>query len=174
MPEPVSMIAAVSVFGFAGLLPRLFSSSGVSPEAQKVGSIACATFRHGEESFALNGELITAFETLDNVVEESSECGWDGQAAPPVPLMAQIQARNFLRALPPGFPAPEFAIEPDDGSISMEWHKSYRRVFSVSIGKTNRLAFAGLNGGDKWNGVSSFDGASIPPDLLGLISKTMA
>lgn len=78
---------------------------------------------------------------------------------------ALINAAAFIRALPVGIPIPEFASEPD-GMISLDWITSHRRVFSVSIGTSRRLAFAWLDGTDTGHGVARFDGAAIPRKIL--------
>ena len=60
---------------------------------------------------------------------------------------------------------PEFAPEPD-GSISLDWIQSRARLYSLSIGHSNRLAYAWLDGADKGHGVVHFDGQNVPPRVL--------
>lgn len=70
-----------------------------------------------------------------------------------------------MRVLPGYVPLPEFAPEPD-GSVSLDWTESRHRRFTLSIGGSNRVAYAWLDGADKGHGVVRFDGTSIPPRVL--------
>ena len=79
--------------------------------------------------------------------------------------VAVLQAKSFLRTLPDGVSLPEFSIEPD-GSISLDWIESRDRLFSLSIGENNRLAYAWLDGTNKGHGVENFDGQQIPKRIL--------
>ena len=78
---------------------------------------------------------------------------------------AVMLAERFLRALPYRIPLPELAVEPD-GSISLDWIRSRTRLFSVSVGRASRLAFAWLDGSDTGHGVARFDGQNVPPRIL--------
>ena len=84
-------------------------------------------------------------------------------------LQAVVFAESFLRALPESIPIPEFAVEPG-GDISLDWIASRDRVFSLSVGPTNRLAFAWLDGTNKGHGVESLDGGQIPKRIIEGIS----
>ena len=79
--------------------------------------------------------------------------------------MAMINAEAFVRALPIGVPLPEFAPEPD-GSVSLDWIQSRTRKFSLSVGRSQRLAYAWLDGTDSGHGVATFDGSIIPPRII--------
>ena len=118
--------------------------------------------------------LTEAQRALHETVAEASISGWDGAVAPPVPAEATARAQAFLAALPHGLPMPEFSVEPDDGSLSLEWYTGYRRVFSVSIGRSMRLPYAGLDGTDKWHGVAQFDGIIIPQRIVESIRQIRA
>ena len=74
-------------------------------------------------------------------------------------------AESFLRALPEGVRIPEFAPEPD-GSISLDWIQSRNRLFTLSVGSGNRLAYAWLDGADKGHGVARFDEENVPHLIL--------
>ena len=169
------MIASMAgAMGFSILLPRMMCSSAVSTAGKEVACQASAIYRLGTESMAVFGRISEAMEELADVVEEASVAGWDGLNAPPVPLAAHDRAKAFLRALPDHIALPSFAVEPDDGSLSLEWAEGYRKVFSISIGRSPRLAFAGLDGSDKWHGVASFDGIVIPQQILRSIQQISA
>ena len=79
--------------------------------------------------------------------------------------LAALSAANFIRALPDGIALPEFAPEPD-GSISLDWIQSRNRLFTLSVGSTNRLAYAWVDGTDKGHAVARFDGEHVPPRIL--------
>lgn len=66
--------------------------------------------------------------------------------------------------LPENLPMPEVAAEPD-GSISLDWIASRFRMFSVSVGANNRVAYAWLDGSEKGHAVAVFDGLTIPPNM---------
>ena len=46
--------------------------------------------------------------------------------------------------------------------LAFDWIVSRARVFSVSVGTTNRLAFAWIDGTDRGHGVARFDGDAVP------------
>lgn len=72
---------------------------------------------------------------------------------------------EFLHALPRAIPDPEVAIEPD-GAVSLEWYGGYRKVASVSITESSRLAFAMINEETVSNGVYGFTKDFIDPKVL--------
>jgi hypothetical protein len=88
----------------------------------------------------------------------------------PIDPIAVLWAERLVRALPDGMPLPEFAPEPD-GSISLDWILSCNRLFSLSVGRVGRLAFAWLDGTDKGHGVAPFDGQNVPPRVLDSIKR---
>ena len=96
---------------------------------------------------------------------ECAEPDWDGHGAVAIDPIAILLTGRFVRALPEGVPLPEFTPEPD-GSISLDWIRSRNRLFSLSIGRSNRLAYAWLDGADKGHGVVTFDSQNVPPRVL--------
>ena len=168
MPKFVSASLTCAV-GLAGLRPKMLQSLALSEEGLAVARQSAEAYHHGEEPISLFGPLAEAQHTLRDMIAQASIPGWDGSVAPPVPAEAAAQALSFLAALPPGIPMPEFSVEPDDGSLSLEWHRGYRRVVSVSIGRSSRLPCAELDGTEKWHGVAQFDGAVIPARILASI-----
>jgi hypothetical protein len=125
-----------------------------------------------ERSQVLFGEKALALSRLAELAADCAQQGWDGQDALAIDPIALLSAKRFIRALPGGIPLPEFAPEPD-GSISLDWIQSPNRLFSLSVGHSNRLAYAWLDGTDKAHGVARFDGQNVPPRVLEDIKSIM-
>jgi hypothetical protein len=102
---------------------------------------------------------------IQALVTECARSGWDANEAEPVSTCAAIRAGDFICALPEGFPLPELAPEPD-GSISLDWIRSRNRILSLSVGTSDRLPFAWVEGASKGHAVGLFDGKNISPDIL--------
>ena len=160
MPEPVSTTIGVCWLGYAAVQAYARGNSAVSSEARAVRDAVCAVVDQAEQSQALFGDKAAAISVLRALANECGHPGWDGGDTCAVNPLAVFLAENIVRVLPDGMPLPEFAPEPD-GSISLDWIQSRNRVFSLSIGATNRIAFAWLDGSDKGH-VSGFDGQTLP------------
>jgi hypothetical protein len=104
------------------------------------------------------------FTELESVLVDAQVENWDGEGAVPVTPEAYHHAREFLRKLPPDIPAPEVAADPD-GEIALEWYRDPGFSFSISIGPTGRLAYAGLFGPENEYGNAHFTGV-IPRAIL--------
>jgi hypothetical protein len=135
-------------------------------------AVACAT----ELS---RSEPATVFRRVWSVLDayrEASLPDWDGYGAVPVPRTVMDAACCFLAAVPETWPSPEVYAEPD-GELSFEWARGPHWVFSVSVGRTNRLSYAGLFGSNRVHGVESFAGTlpeAIVVNLARLLSSTAA
>lgn len=159
IPKPISLYWLV---GYASLVSHTWSGgSAVSAEAQVVTKAASALMRSIEESQTLFGRKTAAISQLWELANDCAKPGWDGYGANAIDQTALRNAENFLRALPEGLPTPECAAEPD-GSISLDWIHNRHRLFSLSVGQNDRLAYAWLDGTDKGYGVARFDGVSVP------------
>ena len=163
MPEPVLAIGVLA--GCGALYGAAPSGSAVSSEAQAVQRSVIALVETAERSHALFGDKAAAISQIWALANECGEEGWDGEDAEPVNRVAASLAAAFVRALPAGIPLPESAPEPD-GSISLDWIQSRHRLFSVSAGINNRLAYAWLDGTDRGHGVARFDGQTISRRIL--------
>lgn len=172
MPEPVSTIGLCYLAGYAALNVYARGGSAISSEARAAQKSASAVVESVERSCALFGEKAAAISQLRTLAHECLEQGWDGNDSSPINPVAVLAAESFLRALPDGTPLPEFAPEPD-GSISLDWIQSRSRLFSLSIGSANRIAFAWLDGSDKGHGVARFDGQIVPARILAGIESIM-
>lgn len=146
--------------------------SAISDEATSVARAASALLRDAENSQALFGTKTSSISQLRIMARECAEPNWDGYGASAVDPDALHNAESFLRALPAGVSLPEFSTEPD-GSISLDWIRSRHRLFSVSVGSNNRLAYAWLDGSDKGHAVANFDGFNVPKRILSGIQSIM-
>ena len=163
MFNPVSAIG--SERGLAALYPLARAGSAVSNEAQTVQQAARTVMNAVEQSQALFGNKAMAISQIWALANECEEPGWDGDGALAIDHVSVFNAVAFIRALPDGVALPECAPEPD-GSISLDWIQSRNRLFSLSVGRSNRLAYAWLDGADKGHAVARFDGENVPPRIL--------
>lgn len=173
MFTPFPETNGTALIGYAAMQPLTGGRTTVSPEAQKVREAARGVIRHMERSQWLFGEKALLISELWKLADKCAIESWDGNDAAAVDGFAVDRAIEFIRALPHAVPMPELAAEPD-GSISLDWIQSRHRLFSLSIGHSERIAYAWLDGADKGSGVAHFDGYSIPQrvfDLIGSIVK---
>jgi len=168
MPEAIP----VNVFGSTVLRAFARAGSAISTEAQTVRQAASAVTDHIERSQALFGSKAAAISEIWALANVCAEPDWDGDGALPVNQLAVFNAAAFIRALPDGVRLPDFAPEPD-GSISLDWILSRNRLFSLSVGAGDRLAYAWLDGTDKGHAVARFDGESVPQGILEGITVVM-
>jgi hypothetical protein len=146
--------------------------TAVSPEADTIRRSVLAARESIHESIWLFGLRRNAVSEVFEVAAKHSQAGWDGEGAEPVSAHAVNRAIAFIQALPRSVPVPEIAAEPD-GSISLDWIDSRSRVLSISIGVSDRLAVAWLDGTNQGHAVERFDGERIPPLILERIRETM-
>jgi len=149
-----------------------WGSSAVSPEAKEIRVATRELVSAGERSQALFADKAAVLSQLVTLEIECSAEGWDGNGANPIDVVAVHQVKRFLRALPDRAPLPEIAVEPD-GSVSLDWIHSRNQLFSVSVGRSARLAFAWVDGADSGYGVARFDGQSIPQRIMQGIEATV-
>lgn len=120
------------------------------------------------ESFALGKQQ--ALEELSDVYHECNEEGWDGYGARPVEQETMRCAYLIIQTLPPRFPLPSIAADPD-GQIALDWRISPQRMLSVSVDPTGVLHYACIRGrNNKDHGtIPFFD--SAPDKLLQLVRE---
>ena len=81
-------------------------------------------------------------------------------------------AIEFAYCLPRFAPLPEVSVDPD-GEISFDWLSQSGEMFSVSINKQNRLAYAGWFGEkSRVHGVELL-AENCPPEIVRGIQKAM-
>lgn len=145
--------------------PSVRLASAVSREAQTVWNVRRAALEAQERSETLFGAKARSISRIAELVAECQGPGWDGEQAAPLSAIAATSAERFVRALPSDVPLPEFAPEPD-GSISLDWIESRHRLFTLSIGANDRLAYAWIDGSDRGYAVARFDGFTVPHRIL--------
>jgi hypothetical protein len=164
MPEPIST-AGLCFVGYVSLSTYAKGGSAISAEATAARKAANAVTESMERSQAIFGEKTAAISQLRALAIECGQENWDGDGAAMIDPRAIINAEAIVRVLPIGIPLPAFAPEPD-GSVSLDWIQSRTRQFSLSVGYSQRLAYAWLDGTDSGHGVASFDGSTIPPKIV--------
>ena len=146
--------------GFAALQATAYGGNAVSPEAVAVSKAAQAVVESVEQSQALFGDKSQAISKLMALADEyahSDEVEVNG--------CALFMAKQFIRALPDSVALPEFSVEPD-GSLSLDWIQSRKQLFSLSMGASNRIPYAWLDGTNSGHGVENFDGQQVPKRLV--------
>jgi hypothetical protein len=159
------IVPIVGISGHIALQALVGGGSAISAEADTVQKAAIKVAESAERSLALFGAKSVALSRLATMAADCAEDGWDGGTAVAIDPIALLSTKRFIRALPADVPLPEFSPEPD-GSISLDWIQSRTRLFSLSIGRSDRLAYAWLDGTDKGHGVAHFDGQNVPPRVL--------
>ena len=158
------------MIGYAAMQPMTRAGTTLSPEAGHVRNAAREVIRHMERSQWLFGEKKLAISEIRKLADQCALENWDGNEAAAIDELAVSGAIEFIRALPNALPLPESAAEPD-GSISLDWIQSRHRLFSLSIGRSDRIAYAWLDGADRGSGVAHFDGCNIPQRIFDLIQS---
>jgi len=113
-----------------------------------------------------------ALADLARVAREGAKEGWDGYHAKPVTLTTCDRVRAFLSGLPLWMSAPDIVPEAD-GEIAIEWYVAPDQTFSISIGESGPLHYAGLFGHDEEvHGVAPFSD-NVPQNVLQFISDLL-
>jgi hypothetical protein len=165
MPGSLFVAVGPSGFGYAGLSKYARLGSAVSTAAASSREAAVVIWLGAENSESLFGKKNVSIEQLRELEHDCAEDGWDGSGALALDSEALKRTREVVLALPDGFPVPECSPEPD-GSISLDWICSRYRLFSLSVGAGDRVAYAWLDGADKGHGVTRLDGCSLPARVL--------
>jgi hypothetical protein len=106
---------------------------------------------------------------LYEVFRECSEVNWDSYGAKATNLDFFSEALRFLKTLPSILTRPELTVDPD-GEIAFEWYNGPKRIFSVSVGATSELTYAGIFGSNKASGTEYF-GDELPKTILDNIQR---
>jgi hypothetical protein len=145
--------------------PMSTGSPGFSAVADVVREWLAKTNRHARNNAS---DWRTLAKTLVHALrEEAAPQAERGLALGP---LAETVALQFLDALPISLPAPEVALDPD-GEVSFDWWFAPNAQFSISVGATGNLTYAGIIGpGVKRHGVEPFEKA-IPQILLDTLDQ---
>ena len=115
-------------------------------------------------------------EHLDSLARFTNECrepNWDGYGAEPASLRALRHAEDLIAALPDDVPLPECSIEPD-GCVSLDWISAAYRTLTLSVGETDRLPYAWVDGTDRGHAVARQVDGQLPPRILAEIRRFMS
>jgi hypothetical protein len=168
MPEPVSTTLGIGLIGYAALQGfARRDGSAMSLEAGVVRQAAMELVERAKDSRALFGIKSDALSNLFSFVRQVNSEGICSIDASTVKY-----AVEFLCALPNDIILPEFATDPD-GGISFDWIQTRNQIFSISIGPSNRLAYAWTYGLDSGHGVARFDGREVPAIVLAGIRSVL-
>ena len=124
-----------------------------------------------EKSIVLGLAAKGTFQELDEVYEECSSAGWDGEQAEPISREVVEYTILFLESFPLGIEAPEISAEPD-GAITLEWYRSPTRVISISINPDGWIYYAALIGTSRRHG-GDCALIGVSDDILKLISQVI-
>ncbi len=129
-----------------------WESAGVSDEAQRVVRLSEEAVDH-----YLAPKLVLLLPEIESLLDARDETPVDSDT---------IEAAKLFAFLLPRFAAlPEVSADPD-GEISFDWLGPSGKMFSVSVNKQNRLAYAGWFGEKSRNHGIEELGESCPPEIL--------
>lgn len=165
-------MTALSLFDYTSPFESSLSF-GLGEEARRVEKIFGEMQRHSLASMSLGRAKQDGLDNLYATFAESCQDGWDGYDASAASYESYQRAKRFIEALPTSFPIPEVALDPD-GEVSLEWYGQPGRVFSVSIGANDELAYAGrFSPTRKTHGTELFTD-QIPKVILDNIRRLLA
>ena len=163
MPPTISINAPRSDRAALRDLARL--NNAFSSEARDVMLFAAEIDEPALRTQTFDGTRAAAISRLGALMAEFATANWDGDGALPLNPAATRQSLGFLCALPEGFPQPLLCPDPD-GSVGLDWIQSRNCMFSISIGASDRLSYAWIDGSDRGHGVARFDGERIPQQIM--------
>lgn len=168
MLESISTVSAALCLGYA-FAGYTEPTSAISHEAHLVGQAASQVMRGRQSSESLFGPKAQVLSRLtltvrDLYVDDDQDAVLPG---------AFRNASLLLVALPDDLPLPEIGIDPD-GAISLTWLMSRSRMFSVSVNRSERMAYAWLDGSDRGHAVDRFRPPAVPPVFLSTLRLIVA
>jgi hypothetical protein len=108
---------------------------------------------------------------IEQVVEEAASEAGEGFA--PVDIETASAALQFAYSLPWSLPTPEVAPDPD-GDISFDWLGPSGKMFSVSVNKAGRVAYAGrFSDKSKIHGIEQLSTA-CPQEIIRGVARAIA
>lgn len=134
-------------------------SEGVSEFSEKSKDLLMNLANTGFSVFWQNFGKSRYLDSLEGAIAES-ECA--DEVLPNSGVLKSFI--SFIKLLPGTVPSPAIGVDPD-GEISLDWAKSKRFIFSISIGANNTLSYAGKFGRAKVHGFETFTG-EIPDEII--------
>lgn len=105
------------------------------------------------------------FNELEELSINASCPNWDNLGSAPLDADTYQIAKRFILALPSSLPAPELTVD-RDGEVNFDWFGSSGQIFSASLRKDGRIAFAGqISTRNRQSGVEEFND-SIPKRVV--------
>lgn len=106
-----------------------------------------------------------AFTELEELSVNASRPNWDNLGSAPLDADTYQIAKRFILALPSSIPAPELTVD-RDGEVNFDWFGSGGQIFSASLRKDGRIAFAGqFSARNRLSGVEEFND-SVPKRIV--------
>ncbi len=150
----------------------LRDDAGLSEDARQLKDRLESISNDMRKTVSFGEPLRNVYLAIQEILEEGSTDNWDSYGAKAVTQQTYDQALRFLRALSPAVPMPEISLEPD-GEFAFDWFRAPGWVFSVSIGGTGDLTYAGVFGKNKTHGTEVFQD-EIPKVIMDNLSRLYA
>lgn len=105
------------------------------------------------------------FNELEKLSDIASRQNWDNLGSAPLDDETYQIAKRFILALPSTLPAPELTVD-RDGEVTFDWFGSSGQIFSASLRKDGRIAFAGqISTRNRQSGLEEFND-SVPKRIV--------
>jgi hypothetical protein len=115
----------------------------------------------------MKSSLMSSISALE---EECCNTNWDSYGAEPASPLALRRAEDLIASLPDDLPLPGCSIEPD-GCVSLDWMPAPYRTLTVSVGESDRLPYAWVDGDDRGHAVARLRDGQLPPRILSEIRR---
>lgn len=156
--------------GYSAAVALSRPRSAVSAEAESVRLNASVVVEQVHRSVALFGPKAIFFSSLTDLARDCRESNWDGYGAVSANPQALLGAVEIILSLPDDLPLPECSIEPD-GCVSLDWLPAPYRTLTVSVGETDRLPYAWVDGTDRGHAVARLVSGQLPSRILAEIRR---
>ncbi len=158
------------IAGYTAALSLSRPRSAVSAEAEVIRSGAHVVVENVQRSVALFGPKAALISELWILSEECREPNWDGYGAAAARPEAVRRAQELIESLPNDVPLPECSVEPD-GCVSLDWIPGAHRTLTLSVGESDRIPYAWIDGSDRGHAVATVVGGQLPSRILAEIRR---
>lgn len=132
------------------------------------GSVEAKTIDETLNSIFLNIKSSSQrllFDELEELNINANCPNWDNLGSAPLDIDTYQIAKRFISALPSSLPPPELTVD-RDGEINFDWFGSGGQIFSASLRKDGRIAYAGqISVLNRQSGVGEFND-SVPKKIV--------